>query len=165
MVKIEIIDVKNHKFLFLDDYLWMWDLPHEQKLQEDIAKQAFGEVLVAGYGFGIVNKFLLKNPNVTSVTSVEKYPEIIDKMREFGLIYGKVIITDFFELPEDKKYDCVVGDVWAEIDERYIDDYIRFKDKAQKLLKPTGLILGWGKDYFEYLIKTRNREDGDYKYS
>lgn len=153
MMKIEIVEVKNHKFLFLDNYLWMWDIPHEQELQRDIAKQAFGDVLVAGYGFGIVTKFLLENPKVTSVTTVEKYPEVIDKMKEFGPIYGKIIIGDFNNLPEDKKFDCVVGDIWAEIDARFLDNYVKFKNKAQKFVKPNGLILGWGKDYFEYLLE------------
>ncbi len=153
MAKIEIVQVKNHKFLFLDDYLWMWDLPQEQELQRDIANQAFGNVLVAGYGFGIVNKYLLDNPRVTSVTTVEKYREVIDKMSEFGKIHGEVIIGDFYEHPEDKKYDCVIGDIWAEIDRRFLNDYRRFKEKALKLVKPNGLILGWGKDYFEYLLE------------
>ncbi len=153
MVKIEIVQVKNHKFLFLDDYLWMWDLPQEQELQRDIANQAFGNVLVAGYGLGIVIKHLLENPKVKSVTTVEKYQEVIDKMKEFEDIHGKVIIGDFYELPENRRYDCVIGDIWAEIDRRFLEDYRTFKEKAQKLVKPTGLILGWGKDYFEYLLE------------
>ena len=153
MAKVEIFQIKNHKFLFLDDYLWMWDLPHEKELQNDIAKQGFGDVLVAGYGFGIVTKYLLENPEVKSVTSVEKYQEVIDKIREFSEPYGKIIISDFCELPEDIKYDCVVGDIWAEIDARFLQDYVKFKDKAQKLVKPNGLILGWGQDYFEYLLE------------
>ncbi|MBU4347707.1 hypothetical protein KJ586_03845 [Patescibacteria group bacterium] len=153
MVNIEIVEVKNHKFLFLDDYLWMWDLPHEQELQRDIAKQAFGDVLVAGYGFGIVTKFLIENPKVTSVTTVEKYPEVIDKMKEFGPIYGKIIIGDFNDIPENKKFDCVIGDTWAEIDQLFLGDYRKFKEKAQKLVKNDGLILAWGKDYFEYLLE------------
>ena len=138
--------------MFIDDYLWMWDLPHEQDLQKDVADQAYGDVLVAGYGFGIVTKFALENPKVKSVTSVEKYPEVIEKMKEFGPIYGEVLISDFFDLPEDKKYDCVIGDIWAEIDSKYFDDYKRYKAKSQKLLKPDGKILAWGKDYFEYLL-------------
>lgn len=131
----------------------MWDLPQEQEIQKDIAGQAFGNVLVAGYGFGIVTKYLLENPKVESVATVEKYQEIMDKMKEFGEIYGKIIIGDFYELSEDRKYDCVIGDIWAEIDRVFLDDYIKFKEKAQKLLKKDGLILGWGKDYFEYLLE------------
>ena len=153
MAKIEIVQVKNHKFLFLDDYLWMWDLPQEQELQRDIANQAFGDVLVAGYGFWIVTKYLLESTKVKSVTTVEKYQEVIDKIKEFGPIYGKIIIADFYELPENEKYDCVIGDIWTEIDQRFLDDYKKFKEKAKKFLKPSGFILGWGKDYFEFLLK------------
>lgn len=156
MAKIEIVEIKNHRLLFLDECLWMWDFPNEQELQRDVVNQAFGEVLVAGYGFGIATKYLLENPKVKSVTSVEKYPEVIEKMRKFGEIYGKIIINDFFKLSEDKKYDCVVGDIWQEIDQRFVDNYRKFKEKAQKLVKPNGLILGWGKDYFEYLLEKEN---------
>ena len=152
-MEIEIAQFRNHKFLFLDDYLWMWDIPQEQEIQKDIASQAFGEVLVAGYGFGIVNKYLFMNPRVESVTTVEKYKEVIDKMREFGEIHGEVIIGDFYDMPENKKYDCIVGDIAAEIDKKFLKDYLRFKMKAQKLVKPDGLILAWGRDYFEYLLE------------
>ena len=153
MVKVEVLRLKNHRFLYLDDYLWMWDIPEEQRIQREIANQAFGDVLVAGYGFGIVAKFLLENPEVKSVTTAEKHHEVIDKMGELETIYGKVIISDFYELPENEKYDCVIGDIWAEIDRIFLDDYRKFKEKAQRLLKPDGLILGWGKDYFEYLLE------------
>ncbi|MFC1632575.1 hypothetical protein ACFL1U_00320 [Patescibacteria group bacterium] len=153
MTNIEIIEHKNHKFMFIDDYLWMWDLPHEQELQQDVADQAYGDVLVAGYGFGIVTKLALDNPQVKSVTTVEKYPEVIDKMKEFGPIHGEIIISDFFDIPEDKKYDCVIGDIWAEIDSKYFEEYKRYKAKSQRLLKKDGQILAWGKDYFEYLLE------------
>jgi len=141
--------------MFINDRLWMWDLPHEKKLQEDLAKQAFGDVLVAGYGFGIVTKFLLKNRKVKSVTSVEKYKEVIDKIKKLDKIYGNVVIANFYNLPEDRKFDCVIGDTWAEIDAKFLKDYIKFKEKAQKLLKKNGVILAWGKDYFEYLLRKK----------
>ncbi len=155
MAKIEILEQKGHRFMWIDDYLWMWDLSYEKDSQKDIADQAFGDVLVAGYGFGIVTKFLLENPKVTSVITVEKYQEVIDKMKEYGQIYGDIIIDDFDDIDEERKFDCVVGDIWADIDKKFLDDYMNFKNKAQKLLKPKGVILGWGKDYFEYLLKNK----------
>jgi len=157
MVKIEILEHGNNKFLFLDDYLWMWDLPQEKELQKDIAKQAFGDVLIAGYGFGIVTEFSLRNPKVRSVTTVEKHKEIIDKMESLGEIYGKIVINDFFDMPEDQKFDCIIGDTWAEIDQRFLEEYLEFKEKAQKLLKPGGKILAWGKDYFEFLLEHKRK--------
>ena len=155
MAKIEILRRGKNRFMFIDDYLWMWDLPHEKEIQKDVAAQAFGDVLIAGYGFGIVTKYVLENPHISSVSTVEKYQEVIEKMKEFGPIHGKIIIANFFDLQEDKKYDCIVGDIWAEIDELFLDDYLKFKDKAQKLLKDGGRILGWGKDYFEYLLEKK----------
>ena len=155
MTKIKILQHKNHKFMFIDDYLWMWDVPQEKEIQEDLAKQASGDVLVAGYGFGILTKFLLKNSKVRSVTTVEKFKEVIEKMKEFGPIHGKIIIWDYYNLPEDKKFDCIIGDIWPDIDAKFLKDYVKFKKKAEKLLKNNGKILAWGKDFFEYLIKTK----------
>ena len=91
MKNIELIQHKDHKFLFIDNYLWMWDTPQEKKLQKKLAKEARGDVLVAGYGFGILTKFLLQNPKVTSVTTVEKYKEVIAKVGERDKIRGKKI--------------------------------------------------------------------------
>ncbi len=133
----------------------MWDTPQETKLQQDLAKKSFGDVLIAGYGFGILPKFLIQNPKVKSVTTVEKYKEFIEKMKEFGKIYGKVVILDFYDLPENQKFNCIIGDIWPDIDAKFLKEYIKFKNKSQKLLKKNGKILAWGKDYFEFLLKKK----------
>ncbi len=109
MNNIEILQHKGHRFMYLDDYLWMWDTPQEKELQKELADQSYGDVLVAGYGFGLLPEYLLDNPKVKSITTIEKYEEVIDKMREIsGQIYGDVVIGDYFDINEDKKYDCVV---------------------------------------------------------
>ena len=155
MVKVEVFKIKNNKFLFLNDYLWMWDLPHEKGIQMDIAKKAFGDILVVGYGFGILHRYLAKNKNVTSITTIEKYPEVIEYIKELDKIYGRIIIGDFNYFSGEEKYDCVIGDHWPEIDSRFLGDYLKFKNEAKKLLKINGLILGWGMDYFEYLLEKK----------
>jgi len=157
MPKIKIISYKNNRFLFIDGYLWMWDTLQERNLQKDLAKKAFGDVLVVGYGFGILQKFLKKNRKVKSITTVEKYKEIIDEMKKQGKIYGDIIICDFYKLQSKKKYDCVIGDIWPDIDKRFLKDYVKFKNKAKKLLKKEGKILAWGQDYFEYLLKRKRQ--------
>ncbi|MBT4277423.1 hypothetical protein HOD96_01615 [Candidatus Falkowbacteria bacterium] len=155
MSQIEIIEHKNHKFMFLDDYLWMWDTPQEKELQEDLAKQAYGDVLIAGYGFGILSKYALDNKNIKTVNTVEKYQIVIDKMKEFGHIYGDITINDYYDLPEEKKYDCIIGDIWPDIDAKFLDDYIKFKNKSNQILKKGGKLLAWGGDYYEYLINSK----------
>jgi spermidine synthase len=155
-IKVEIIKHKEHKFMFLNDYLWMWDTPQEKELQEDLSKKSFGDVLVAGYGLGILPKYLLKNPKVKSVTTVEIYKEVIKKMKACeGGVYGNIIIGDYYKISGDKKYDCIIGDIWPDIDAKFLNDYIKFKKKSQKLLKKNGKLLAWGKDYFEYLLKKK----------
>ncbi len=155
MVKVDLLDYKNHRFLFIDDYLWMWDTPQETDLQKELADKAFGSVLVAGYGLGILPKFLVGNPKVKSVTTVEKYSEVIDKMKEIDKIYGKVIISDFYDLPNNEKYDCIIGDIWPDIDAKFLKDYVDFKEKSLKILNKNGEILAWGREYFEFLLKTK----------
>ncbi|MEM4702866.1 MAG: hypothetical protein QXP53_00005, partial [Candidatus Pacearchaeota archaeon] len=85
-VNVEILHHKNYRFMFIDGHSWMWDTPQERKLQENLAKKAFGNVLIAGYGPGILPKFLIKNPKVKSITIVEKYHEVIEKIRELDKI-------------------------------------------------------------------------------
>ena len=70
-MKVEILEQKGNYFLWIDDSLWMWDIESERKIQYDLAKEAYGEVLVAGYGLGIVQRFLLQNNNVASITTIE----------------------------------------------------------------------------------------------
>ena len=151
---VEIKEQNGHKFLWINDELWMWDIPVERKLQKDIADAAYGEVLVAGYGLGLVQKYLLENKNVSLVVTVEKMPKVINECeRVYGKLYGDVLIGDFFTYPENTQFDCVIGDIWSDIVPECLEDYKKFKAKATGLVKEDGKILAWGQDYFEFLIE------------
>lgn len=151
---VEIKEQNGHKFLWINGHLWMWDIPIERKVQKGIADKAYGEVLVAGYGLGLVQKHLLENPNVKLVVTVERMPKVVKECkRAYGKLYGDVLIGDFFTYPENNQFDCVIGDICDDIMPEYLPDYVLFKDKATKLLKPVGKILQWGGDYFEYLLE------------
>lgn len=154
MTKAEILQQKGHNFLWIDNSLWMWDIPEEKKAQKEIADKAYGEVLVAGYGLGLSQSYLVLNQQVKSILTIEKYPEVIEECeRIYGKVYGKVLIGDFFDYEIREKFDCVIGDVWKDIASESLEDYKRFKNKAVALLKPGGKILDWGQDFFEYLLK------------
>jgi len=155
-MKVEILEQKGNYFLWIDDDLWMWDIESERKIQYGLAHEAYGNVLVAGYGLGLVQKYLRNNPNVKSVTTVEISKEIIQAcINEFGTFYGDYIIDNFYNYKTHPhlKYDCIIGDIWKEIVPESLNDYKRFKVQALKLVKPDGKILAWGKEYFEYLIE------------
>jgi spermidine synthase len=151
---VEIIQMKGYHFLWIDNYLWMWDIPIEQEIQKSIAEQASGDVLIAGYGLGIVQKYLLENNKVKSVITVELLSEVIQANQNvFGKVHGKIIEGDFFNLPSSEKYDCVIGDIWEDILPEGLETYKKFRERALQLLKPNGKLLAWGADYFEYLIE------------
>ena len=88
------------------------------------------------------------------VVTAEKRGKVLDECRRvYGETYGDVIVGDFFTYPEDNQFDCVIGDIWADIIPECLEDYKKFKTKAAGLLKEDGRILAWGQDFFEYLIE------------
>lgn len=153
-MKVEILHQYGYDFLWIDGYLWMWTIPAEVKIQQDLAKQAHGDVLVAGYGLGLVQKFLTENPKVTSVLTIENIPEVAEACNAlYSVIYGEIMFNDFFTFQSSIEFDCVIGDIWPEIDPEGLAMYKKFREKAVGLIKPGGLILGWGMDYFKFLLE------------
>ena len=156
--RAEILEQNGFHFLWINKgngpELCMWDLPDEIEYQREVAAQAHGDVLVAGYGFGLVQKFLFENPKVTSVTTVEILPEVVEQCRRvFGKVHGNVVIGDFYKFGDEKVFDTVIGDIWIEPTKKYLEEYVKFKEKGTSLLKPGGKVLAWGSDYFEFLIR------------
>ena len=157
-MKIKILKQNGYNFLWINDYLWMWDIPVERAAQRKLANEAYGSVLVAGYGLGIIQKYLLQNKKVTSVTTIEIHPKVIKECKkEYGKIFGDVIYLDFYKYNTTSRFDCIVGDVWEDILPEELEKYKKFESKAKQLLNPNGKILAWGKDFYEYLID-KNKE-------
>lgn len=155
-MRTEIIEQKGHLFLWLDDKLWMWDIPAERQIQKEIADQAYGKVLVVGYGLGIVQGYLQENDAVSCFETAEINADVLRVCRErFGRLSGHVFCSDFYTIElidEDERYDCVIGDIWQEIHLKFLPEYVKFKAHAMTLLKSKGKILAWGKEYFEWLL-------------
>ncbi|MFC1741385.1 hypothetical protein ACFL3V_02530 [Nanoarchaeota archaeon] len=159
MVKVEILQQKGFNFLYIDDYLWMWDIPQEVEDQKSIADNAYGDVLVAGYGLGVVQRYLVANPQVSSVVTVETIDEVIQACEKvYGVIHGDVVIGDFYDFDSPRRFDCVLGDIWPDLGPQTVPEYVRFKEKAQSLLKNGGRVDGWGMDYMEFLLQKNSQK-------
>ncbi len=160
-MNVEILEMKGHHFLWIDGELWMWDLPAEVEIQQEMADLAYGNVLVVGCGLGVIQRMLGANPEVdnTELLTIEKNVDVYTACRDHGLaVPGGIFICDFFfdainGIKSIRIYDFVIGDIWPEINKKYLDLYKKFKTKAAEFLKPDGKILAWGKDYYEYLIE------------
>ena len=159
-MNVEILQQKGYKFLWVDDELWMWDIPAEAKIQKEIAYQASGNILVIGYGLGVMHRFLEINEKIESITTIEKHQEVIQECKKVGIpIIGDILIGDFFALSFDNYFDYVIGDIWIDIVPSALSSYKKFKKRALRFLynPEDKRILAWGKDYFEYLINKEKK--------
>jgi len=68
----------TYTILYKDGVEIMQDTTHEYLEHQALWDNAIGDVLIGGLGLGFVNKFLIANPKVSSITIVEKYQEVID---------------------------------------------------------------------------------------
>ncbi len=160
--EVEILKQNGHDFLWMGGYLWMWDIPVERQAQEQLAERAYGKVLVAGYGLGVVQELLLKNPQVERVITCELEPEVIKANKSANrFLQGEIVLADFLDFQTRELFDCVIGDIWKDItpEEEDVAMYELFRDKALSLVKPGGKVLAWGMDYFEYLLERRPTPD------
>ena len=158
--KVEILEQYRYKFLWIDGELWMTDVPGEVVAQKYIAKHTYGDILITGYGLGVLQRLLTESENVSSVTTIEKNWGVVEACR---LAYGynlteepwsdEVLLGDFYKWDIREKYDCVVGDIWIDIAPECLSEYVMFKNRAKEWIKPNGKILAWGQDYFEYLLR------------
>lgn len=114
---------------------------------------ATGRVMIGGLGIGMILEAVLKKPEVTSITVIEKEQEIIDLVSPFYANEEKVkiICGDVFN-PKDylapgTKFDRLYFDIWDTI---CADNYPEMKDlnvKWRKYKAPGGKAYFWEKAY------------------
>lgn len=108
--------------LYVGRSLMMSDTQTERRTNYGVVTQATGDVLIAGLGIGLILVPILADPEVKSVTVVEKYRDVIDLVEPplRKLKGGKklqVVEADIFtwEPPAGKKWDCIYFDIWPTI--------------------------------------------------
>lgn len=106
--------------------VWMSVSPMEVESQSHHAALAFGNVLVAGLGMGVLVYNLLRNPRVERVTVIEKERSVYDLMvkaapwfkeaerdgRIHGLIGDVFDLTDLMALGGMQSPDTLLIDIW-----------------------------------------------------
>jgi hypothetical protein len=112
----------------------MSDTWMEQQSNTEFVRQARGDVLIAGLGIGMVLLAVQDKPEVTSVTVVELYTEVIEMVRSQLPLNGKVTIinANIFDYKPDALYDTIYFDIWDGI---CGDNYPEMKKLHRKLAK------------------------------
>ena len=94
----------------------MSDTDMEKRTNGKFVLNAHGDVLIGGLGIGMIVLAIQDLPEVTSITVIEKYPEVIELVGNQLPLNEKVKIThgDVFEWKPEKnqKFNCIYMGIW-----------------------------------------------------
>lgn len=107
---------------------------------------AYGDVLITGFGFGILAQWLSSKPEVNSVTVIELEKDIYDIFLMHNTLHEKVnvIIADASSYKTDKHYDCLFLDHY----EHNINEWV-FRDMRRVVsnIPNHDLFWAWSLEY------------------
>jgi spermidine synthase len=127
--------------------IMMTDTSMEKRSNYEIVRFAQGDVFIAGIGIGMILLPILEKPEVTSVTVIEKYPEVVALVEEHirkaageNASKLKVIVGDVFEYKPAKgeKYDTIYFDIWPDICTDNLEDMTKLHRKFARAKKDPG---------------------------
>lgn len=108
-----------------DGRVWMTVTPNEINTIQPAVQQTRGKVLTYGLGLGYYTYHALLRPDVSSVTVVEKNPQVIDVFCRLLLPFFprqgdlRIIEADAFDYAEhimpQERYDTVFTDLWHDV--------------------------------------------------
>lgn len=132
--------------------LMMSDTQMERRSNTGLILNARGHVLVAGLGIGMVIPPLLARPEVTRVTVVEKYGDVIalvePPLRQYlGDAAAKleVVEQDIFDFlpPKGLRYDTVYFDIWPDICLDNLEEMERLHRRFARRKQPGAWMDSW----------------------
>lgn len=136
--------------LFVNGQLMMSDTPMEQRTNRDFVRKARGDVLIAGLGLGMVLVPVLANPEVTSVTVIEKSADVIalvvDKLKALpGGEKLTVIEADIYEWqpPKGQTWDVLYFDIWGDFSGNDLQHMTRLHRRFGKRRRKEGWMNSW----------------------
>ncbi|MBQ8555429.1 MAG: hypothetical protein IJ438_06075 [Clostridia bacterium] len=110
-----------------DGRVWMTVTPNEINTIQPAVRESRGKVLTYGLGLGYYAFHALLQQDVSSVTVVEKNPQVIDVFRQTLLPFFprqgdlRIIEADAFEYAEKvmpgEGYDTVFTDLWHDVED------------------------------------------------
>lgn len=108
----------------------MQDSAQEYYEHQPLWNNARGDILIGGLGIGLVNEYLVTKPEVTSVTIIEKYPEVIDLVWEhcardsrFTLVQAD---AETWVPPSGSRWDYAWFDTWLGNNPMNCDEYEQY---------------------------------------
>ena len=105
----------DYTILYNESHRIMQDTTREYREHQVFLSESHGNVLLAGLGLGMINQSLMENPNVKSVTIIEKYQEVIDLVWDYCPKNEKIklIHADIYNWNPDSIWDIGWFDSWC----------------------------------------------------
>lgn len=138
----------------------LWAVSSELKeYRQQLRKFPRGDCLEVGLGLGVVSNYILTQPNVKSLTTIEKSEDVIEVYRQLLVLYEdpgdirhNIITGDVHDvlpriLQTNITYDFIFFDHYSLIDEDTIEDLEMLVPMAKQLVRDGGSIMGWFDPY------------------
>lgn len=130
----------------------------EKETQFDFVEAAYGDVLIAGLGIGMVVLAVQEMPIVSSVTVVEKEREVLDLVAPQLHLRDKTVIVpeDIFEYAKHSflpKWDTIYFDIWDNICGDNWEDMKKLQRMFRSKLREGGWMSCWRKEDCGYAAK------------
>jgi len=114
-------------------YVIMSDTPDEMRDHYEPVRRAKGSVLINGLGIGMVLNAILRKPDVTDVTVIEKSADVIALVGPHYANDPRVTIVEAdaleYQPPKGERYAVVWHDIWDAICADNLDDMKRLHRK------------------------------------
>ncbi len=143
--------------------LMMSDTSMEQNSNYRVVRMSRGSVLIAGLGLGMILLPIAKKPEVTSITVIEKFQDVIDLVwpqlqKALGKNAAKITIicADILEWqpPKGMKWDTIYFDIWPNLCTDNLEEMAKLHRRFGRRNK--GWMGSWCRDT---LLSRRRRED------
>lgn len=117
----------------------MSNTPMEQRTCVSVVQRAYGDVLIGGFGLGMIVLAMQDKPEVKSITVLENNKEIINEIADILPLNDKVKVfyADVFDWKpgRGKKYDTIWLDIWNNINsDIYKEEMLPLKNKYRRYL-------------------------------
>jgi len=159
----EYLEERTLATLFVNGRMMMSDGPEEHRSNYRVVNKSKGSVLIAGLGIGMILDAILKKPEVSAVTVIEKYQDVIDLVSPF-LKHSKLTIecADIFEWKPAKgwKFDTVYFDIWPDICVDNLEEISKLHQRFKFYKAKGGWMGSWNHEYLKY----KNQRESRYCY-
>jgi spermidine synthase len=136
--KVAILKVNGKTF--------MSDSKNEHRTNYEVVHRATGDVLIAGLGLGMILHPILQKEDVSSVTVVEKFGDVISIVKP-TIESDKLTLVEadiFAWRPEKgKKFDVIYFDIWADICTDNLDQISKLHQQFKNFKAKDGWMSSW----------------------